>query len=310
MAGTPVAQRARRKPSVPWWRTLRGQERLVGYGFLLPDVLGLTVFVGLPIVGAFWISFHNWSLIGDSTWAGLSNYRTAEHDPAFRDALKITAIYTFSFVPLLYVCSLGLALLVNQKLRFTGLFRMAYFVPFMFSLAISSVVWTLLLDERTGPFNVVLGWVGIPAQAWLGSEKLALASVVAVTLWQSVGFGMIIFLAGLQDIPRSYYEAAVVDGAGPWRRFASITMPLLKPTTAFVLVISFIGALQVFDPIYIMTQGGPANSTTTAVFYIYQQGFKFLQFGYASALSVILFAIILLFTLVQLRVFRQEDLRG
>ena len=282
----------------------------MGYGFLLPDVLGLTFFVGLPIIGAFWISFHNWSLIGDSTWAGSRNYRTAEHDPAFRDALKITAIYTFSFVPLLYVCSLGLALLVNQKLRFTGLFRMAYFLPFMFSLAISSVVWTLLLDEWTGPINVALGWVGIPAQAWLGSERLALASVVAVTLWQSVGFGMIIFLAGLQDIPRSYYEAATVDGAGPWRRFSSITMPLLKPTTAFVLVISFIGALQVFDPIYIMTQGGPANSTTTAVFYIYQQGFKFLQFGYASALWVILFAIILVFTLVQLRVFRQEDLRG
>jgi multiple sugar transport system permease protein len=310
MAGTPVAHRARRKSSVPWWRTLRGQERLVGYGFLLPDVIGLTIFVGLPIVGAFWISFHNWSLLGDATWTGFSNYRTAKDDPAFRDALKITAIYTFSFVPLLYVCSLGLALLVNQKLRFTGLFRMAYFLPFMFSLAISSVVWTLLLDERTGPFNVVLGWVGIPAQAWLGSERLALASVVAVTLWQSVGFGMIIFLAGLQDIPRSYYEAALVDGAGTWRRFTTITMPLLKPTTAFVLVISFIGALQVFDPIYIMTQGGPANSTTTAVFYIYQQGFKFLQFGYASALSVILFAIILVFTLVQLRVFRQEDLRG
>jgi len=219
-------------------------------------------------------------------------------------------MYTFSFVPLLYVCSLGLALLVNAKLHFTGLFRMAYFLPFMFSLAISSVVWTLLLDERLGPVNVALGWVGIDGQPWLGSEKLALASVVMVTLWQGVGFGMIIFLAGLQDIPASYYEAAVVDGAGAWRRFISITMPLLKPTTAFVLVISFISALQVFDPIYIMTQGGPANSTTTAVFYIYQQGFKFLQFGYASALSVVLFAIILVFTLVQLRVFRQEDLRG
>jgi multiple sugar transport system permease protein len=282
----------------------------VGYGFLIPDVVGMTIFLGLPILGAFWISLHNWSMIGSSTWAGLSNYRLVWHDAAFRAALKITAIYACSFVPLFYACSLGLALLVNQKLRLTGLFRTAYFLPFMFSLVISSVAWQLLLDERLGPVNIVLGWVGIPAQAWLGDERLALASVVVVTLWQGIGFGMIIFLAGLQDIPRSYYEAAVVDGAGAWRRFWSITMPMLKPTTAFVVVISSINAIQVFDPIYILTQGGPANSTTTAVYYIYQEGFKYLQFGYASALSVVLFGVILVFTLVQLRVFRQDDLRG
>jgi multiple sugar transport system permease protein len=294
------------RPDVRWWRTRRGQQWLVGYAFLLPDLIGLAVFVVLPIIGAFYISFHDWTGIGKQSWAGIDNYKTLIHDKAFWQSIKITGIYTVSFVPLLYIISLGLALLVNQGLRLTGAMRTAFFAPYMVSLVISSVVWSFMLQDPAVVVNVIIGWFGFAPQSWLGTTDTALISVIVVTLWQSVGYSMIIFLAGLQDIPTSLYEAARVDGAGPWRRFISITLPLLKPTSVFVVLISFIGAFQLFDPIFVMTQGGPANATTTAVYYIYQQAFQYLQLGYASALSVVLFAIILVFSMIQLRVFRDE----
>jgi multiple sugar transport system permease protein len=291
---------------VRWWRTRRAQQRLVGYGFLLPDVLGLAIFVALPILGAFYISFHDWSGIGAREWTGLQNYEDLLSDAAFRDSLEITAVYTVVFVPLLFCISLALALLVNQGLALTGFFRSAFFAPFMVSLVVASVLWGFMLQNPAGVVNEIIGVFGVGPQPWLGSKRFALISVVVVTLWQGVGYSMIIFLAGLQDIPRVYYEAATIDGAGAWTRFRYITLPLLKPTSVFVGLISFIQALQLFDPIFVLTQGGPAGSTTTAVFYIYETAFEFLQLGYASALSVVLFAIILVFSLVQLRVFRTE----
>jgi multiple sugar transport system permease protein len=295
-----------RRP-IRWWRTRRGQQWLVGYGFLLPDLIGLAVFVALPIIGAFYISFHDWTGIGVKHWSGIENYKTLVHDKAFLQSLKVTAIYTFSFVPLLFMISLGLALLVNQGLKLTGVFRTAFFAPYMVSLVVASVVWSFMLQDPAGAINAIIGWFGVAPQEWLGSTKLALVSVILVTLWQGVGYSMIIFLAGLQDIPTVYYDAAKVDGAGAWRRFRAITLPLLKRTSVFVAVISFISAFQLFDPIFVMTQGGPANATTTTVYYIYQQAFQFLQLGYASALSVVLFAIIIVFSLLQLRLFRDES---
>ncbi|TDC47442.1 sugar ABC transporter permease [Jiangella ureilytica] len=290
-----------------WWRTRRGEQRLVGYAFLLPDLLGLAVFVALPILGAFYISFHDWTGIGAREWTGTANYETLLQDQAFRDSLKITAVYTVTFVPLLFVLSLALALLVNRGLALSGFFRSAYFAPFMVSLVVASVVWGFMLQDPGGVLNAILGLFGIEPQPWLGSTRLAMVSVILVTLWQGVGYSMIIFLTGLQDIPKVYYEAAVVDGAGAWRRFRGITLPLLRPTSVFVLLITFISALQLFDPIYVLTQGGPAGATRTTVVYIYETAFQFLQLGYASALSVALFVIILVFSLLQLRIFRHES---
>lgn len=289
-----------------WWRTTRGKERLVGYGFLLPDLIGLAVFAGVPIGLAFYISLEHWSGVGSATFVGLDNYRALLHDSGFLASLRITATYTFTFVPLLFVLSLALAMLVNQRLRGTGFFRGAYFAPFMVSLVVGSVVWQYILQERSGLLNAALGLVGVPPQPWLGSTRLALVSVIMVTLWQAVGYSMVIFLAGLQDIPVQYYDAARVDGATAWQRFRHVTLPLLRPTSVFVLVISFIGAFQLFDPIFVLTQGGPANATRSTVFYIYQTAFESLRIGYASALSVVLFAIILLFTVLQLRMFRHD----
>jgi multiple sugar transport system permease protein len=248
-----------------WWRTPRGEQRVVGYGLLVPAVIGLGVFVVVPIIGAFYISVTDWSLIGDRQYIGLGNYRELAEDAEFRQSLKVTFRYTVLFVPLLYVISLGIALLVNQRLALTGVFRSLYVLPFMLSLIVTSVIWAFMFDERAGILNVVIGKVGVDPQPWLGSTSLAPWALIIVTLWQSVGYSMIIFLAGLQDIPRDYYEAATIDGAGAWRQFVTITLPLLKPTSAFVIVISLIGAIQLFDPIFVLTQGGPFNSTTTAL---------------------------------------------
>jgi multiple sugar transport system permease protein len=289
-----------------WWRTPRGEQRLVGYGLLLPAVIGLGVFVVAPIIGAFYISTTDWSGIGDRQAIGMDNYRELLEDEEFRNSLEVTFRYTVWFVPLLFVISLGLAMLVNQKLVLTGVFRTLYFLPFMISLVVSSIIWVFIFDERAGILNEILGVFGIAPQPWLGSVALAPWALIIVTLWQSVGYAMIIFLAGLQDIPRDYYEAATIDGAGAWRRFRTITLPLLKPTSAFVLVISIIGAIQLFDPIFVMTQGGPFDSTTTAVFYMYQTAFQYFRFGYASALAVVLFLILLVTSLVTLRLFRHE----
>jgi multiple sugar transport system permease protein len=281
----------------------RKSEAIAGYLFLLPDVIGLTLFVALPIAAAGYLSLHDWNGLSDPVFVGFANFQELLADAAFMDALRITVTYVVLFVPSVMILSLALAMLVNQKLRFTWFFRSAYFVPAMFSLVVASVVWTQMYQQRSGLLNSVLGAVGIAPQPWLGAPSQALLAVVIVALWQGVGYSMIIFLAGLQDIPAEYYEAAAIDGAGGWQRFWWITLPLLRRTTLFVAITSLIAAFQVFDPIYVLTSGGPANSTTTSVYYVYENAFFFLRFGYASAMSVVLFLIILAFTGVQLKLF-------
>jgi multiple sugar transport system permease protein len=279
---------------------------VIGYAFIAPDAIGLFVFVAIPILGAAWISLTDWQGLSDPNFVGLSNYQDAFHDAQFFDSLKVTGLYVGAFVPSLFCISLGLAILVNQKLRGTTLFRGAYFMPVMLSLVVASVIWSFIFEERAGLLNQALAAVGAPKQPWLGSTRLALGSVVVVALWQAVGYSMVIFLAGLQDIPQDFYDAAKVDGASGLQRFWRITLPLLKPTSLFVLVITFIGSFQVFDPVFILTRGGPASATSATVFYIYENAFQFFRIGYASALAILLFAVIFVFTLIQLRLFRTE----
>jgi multiple sugar transport system permease protein len=290
----------------PRWWNQRSEEIVVGYAFLAPDLIGLVVFIAIPILGAAWISLTDWQGLSDPNFVGLTNYQDAFHDAQFFDSLKVTGLYVGTFVPCLFAISLGLAVLVNQKLRGTTLLRGAYFMPVMLSLVVASVIWSFIFEERAGVLNQALIAVGASPQPWLGSTRLALASVVVVALWQAVGYSMIIFLAGLQDIPQEFYDAAKVDGASALQRFWRITLPLLKPTSAFVLVVTFIGSFQVFDPVYILTNGGPANATSATVFYIFENAFHFFRIGYASALALLLFAVIFVFTVVQLRLFRTE----
>jgi len=282
----------------------RHVEPITGYLFLLPDFLGLLAFLIIPIAYAFFISLHDWNGLSSMRWNGLDNYAKLFSDAQFWDSLKITATYTLIYVPVVYTVSLGLALLVNQRLPSTRFFRTIFFVPVVLSLVVSSLMWKYIFDERAGLLNFLVGLIGIQPQPWLGSVELALPSIIIVSVWIQMGYFMVIFIAGLQDIPREYYEAARIDGANRWQMFLRITLPLLKPTSLFVIVISLIGSFQVFDQVWVMTKGGPARATQVTAVYIYQQAFQYLNLGYGSAVAFVLFIVILGFSLLQFRLLR------
>ena len=272
------------------------REWLAAALFVAPDALGLLVFLGVPMVLALGLGFFEVSGFGGIAFAGLDNYRKMFADPLFFDSLKVTVLYVAGFVVGVFVVSLGLALLVRQKIPFVGFFRSLFFLPHVVSLVVVGLVWQFMLTDGVGVVNQVLESVGIGGRSWLGDPQLALGTVVIVSIWFFMGYYMIIFLAGLQEIPREYYDAAKIDGARAWQLFRHITWPLLKPTSFFVLLVSTItgvAGLQAFDLIYVMTKGGPANSTSLGIFYIYQQAFQFNDYGYAAAMSSFLVLLLL-----------------
>ncbi len=280
------------------------REWVAAYLFLLPDALGLFVFLGLPMVLALGLGFFDVSGFGTYTFVGWANYQRMLNDPLFLGSLGTTARYVLVLVPGLYVSGLGLALLVKRPWPAIGLFRGMLFLPNVVSLVVVGLIWQFLLVDRIGVVNVLLSRVGLGGRSWLGNPDLALGTLLAVTIWFLMGFYMLIFLAGLQEIPREFYDAARIDGAGPVRAFFSVTLPLLTPTIFFNVVLNTIGSFQVFDRAYVLTGGGPNNATLTMVLYLYHRGFgeygRF-EFGYASALAWALFAIILVFTLALVR---------
>ncbi|MFJ6070382.1 carbohydrate ABC transporter permease [Streptomyces sp. NPDC093065] len=262
------------------------REWLAAALFLAPDVLGLLVFVAVPMVLSIALSFFQVSGFGSYEWIGLGNYERMMNDPLFWDSMKITGLYVVILVPVLFCVSLGLGLLVKQKLPGMGVYRTALFLPYVISLVVVGVLWKFLLDEQTGAVNRAMRAAGLDGESWLGSPSLALGCVIAVMVWVMMGYYMIIFLSGLQEIPKEYYEAAKLDGAGPWTQFRSITWPLLRPTSFFVLMMSTVAAITGgLDLIFVLTNGGPANGTSLAIFYIYQQAFGFGEYGYASAMG-------------------------
>jgi ABC-type sugar transport system permease subunit len=283
---------------------IRRQRYLTAAAFLLPAAVGILLFSIVPIAQALRNSVFDYSLLNpDKIPVGLENYERALNDPVFRVALKNTLAYTVLLVACQTVMALALALLLRQRLRGLAFFRSAFFVPVITSLVVVSTVWKLLY-RSDGFINAFLRTVGLPAQPFLTSESQALASLVAMGVWKDVGFYMLIFLAGVQAIPLELYESAFIDGASPWKAFTGITLPLLRRPTAFVVVVGTIAAFKVFTPVYLMTDGGPAESTMVIVFYIFRTAFRYFQMGYASAMSVILLAIVLVMTLIQFRVLR------
>jgi multiple sugar transport system permease protein len=277
------------------------REWLAGYLFVLPDSLGLLIFLGLPMALSLVLGFFEVDGFGSYRFAGLDNYIRMISDPLFWSAARVTALYAVMLVPLLYVCGLGLALLVQQTNRFNGVMRLMFFAPHMVSLVVVAVVWQFMVVDKIGVISRVAPMVGLGGLSFLGDPNFALITVVVVSLWFLMGFYMLIFLGGLQDIPAPYYEAAEIDGAGPVARFWYITLPLLKPTSFFVLMVSMVAAVaggQAFDIIYVMTKGGPANSTAVLIVYIYQQAFGFGAFGYAAAMASILVIVLMLLTAV------------
>lgn len=269
--------------------------------FLGPSLLALLAFSIGPMLGTVWVSLQDWNLIRDARFIGLGNYRELWGDEDFHRALRNTLYYLVGYLPLVMAGGLGLALLVNSRLKGVGLFRAMYFLPVVTSWVVVALLWKWLLNPSDGLVNWLLGLVGIDGPGWWTSRTWAMPSVIVASAWKDLGFVMVILLAGLQSIDETLYEAAKLDGAGAWQRLRSITIPMLTPSLFFVTVISLINGFQVFDQVWVMTEGGPAGSSTVVVEQIVKNTFSFGRAGYASAMSVVLFVIILIVTAAQLR---------
>jgi len=275
--------------------------RLIVALFLAPSLVPLVLFLVLPMVSSIALSFLSWDLLTSPRWVGLANYRGLLHDSEFHSALFHTLYFVAGYLPLVFGGGLLLALALNQQLKGVAWLRTLYFLPVVTSWVVVSLVWKWLLNPQYGIVNRLLGFVGVHGPGWWLDPGWAMPSIIFASAWKDLGFTMVIFLAGLQAIPHEYYEAAALDGAGRWSRFRNITLPLLSPASFFVVVISLINNIQVFDQVWVMTQGGPAGSTTVVVQQIVQNAFSYGRMGYAAAMSWVLFAIILVVTAVQLR---------
>ncbi|MFC4075671.1 carbohydrate ABC transporter permease [Salinithrix halophila] len=281
----------------------------MGYLFTLPVIVSLTVFLIGPILYAFYLSFQQFTFLNPdlSQFVGWDNYMRLLQDKRFHTALKNTSFYSLGVVPVQVSIALLLALIVNSRLRGKTFFRVAYFLPTVTSTVAVSVMF-LFLFKRDGLVNAFLSLFGVEGRSWMLDIDFALPSIMLMAVWTTVGQFMVIYLAGLQDIPSDLYDAAEVDGAGPFRQFWHITLPLLKPTTFFIVVMSIIGTFQVFDQMYVISkgEGGPLDSTLTVVLYLYNVAFKDFEMGYASAIAFFLFAVILVLTLIQRKFFGEE----
>jgi ABC-type sugar transport system permease subunit len=288
--------------------TLVVRNSLLGWSFLLPNFLGFAVLTLVPVGALFYISFTDWNVFGKAHWIGFHNFHRLLHDESFRTAFENTLYYTVFHVPLTLAASLGLALLLNRKLRGVGFFRTAAFFPYITSIVAIAVVWNMMLSPERGPVNHLLNVIGIShPPGWSTSATWSMPTVIIVGTWREMGYFMLLFLAGLQTVPPEVHDAAKVDGANAWQRFRNVTLPYLRPTTFFVVVILTIWSLKVFDVILVMTNGGPGESTLVLSQYIYKTGFQNREFGYASAVSVALFFICILVTAVQFAVNRRRN---
>lgn len=282
------------------------REAIDGYLMLLPTVLGVGIFFVVPLGVSLYLSFTNARLAGPQAFNGVNNYVQAFNDTKFRLALSNTFWFTLWTMLLSIPPALGLALLLNQQIRGRAFFRALFFVPVVASVVGITLVWRYLLNYDFGYVNYVMSLVGLERVAWLNNPRTALWGVIIVVVWRTIGYNLVIFLAGLQGIPRQLYEASSLDGANRWQQFRFITLPMLSPTSFFIVVTTLINTLQEFPVPYALGAtrsgaAGPADSMLTIVFYLYQQGFDRFRMGYASALAWILFAMIMVFTVIQFR---------
>ncbi|MFY1692997.1 carbohydrate ABC transporter permease [Plantactinospora sp. WMMB782] len=284
------------------------RNTVAGWSFILPNFVGFAVLTLLPVVVLFYVAFTDWNVFGVAEWTGTANFRRMWGDASFWTALRNTVYYTVFHIPLTLAASLGLALLLNRKLRGVRFFRTVAFFPYITSIVAIAIVWNQLFSPEYGPINALLGAVGVDsAPGWTTSSTWSMPAVIIVGTWRYMGYYMLLFLAGLQTIPAQLYEAAETDGATPWQRFVHVTLPGLRHTTFFVTVLLTIESFKVFDLILVMTGGGPGQSTLVLSQYIYQKGFGENQFGYASAVSVVLFAICFGITVVQFMVNKRRN---
>jgi multiple sugar transport system permease protein len=283
---------------------MRAREAIHGYIFMLPAILGLLIFLLGPIVVSLYLSFTRYDLLTPPQWIGLGNYQTLFKDPLFWQSLRVSALYSVISVPLGLAFSLLAAVLLDQKMRGIAIFRSIYYLPTVISGVGVAMLWRWMFNSQYGVINVLLGKLGIDGPSWITDERWALPALIFASLW-GIGGTMLIFLAGLQGIPTELYEAAEIDGAGRFRQFLAITVPMLSHVTFFNLVLGIIGALQNFTDAFVMTGGGPNNATLFLTLYLYRNAFLYLNMGFASAVAWVLFLIVLMLTLA---VFRSSPL--
>lgn len=304
--------------------TYRKRETRRALLYIFPTYLVISTFIIIPIFFSFYLSFNKWNLLGNMKFVGISNYRKLFQTEEFQKALLNTFYYTFITVPIGVALSLILALMLNSKIKGISFYRTAYFIPVMTSLVASAFIWQWIfqsqngilnyllrliglkplswLNEPKGIFSVLFESFGVRIPKWLGGPSVTLVAISIMSIWKNTGYYMIIFLAGLQNIPKTLYEAAEMDGAGPVKKFFSITMPILSPTTYFILIMSVILSFQVFELVAVTTQGGPLNASLVIVYFIYQRAFRFLEVGHASSAAYVLFTIVLILTYFQVKI--------
>ena len=277
------------------------------YLFILPFALIFIVITLLPIFFGIYISFNEWGIVGDPEWVGLDNFREAMQDDWIPKVWGNTFQMAALVVPGTVIVALLMALWINREQWFSGPIRTAFFAPHVVAITVTAIIWIWIFEKETGLLNLALYGVGIPKQGWLTTSKWVIQSISLVTIWQAVGFHMVILLAGLKEIPAELGEAAVIDGASAWQAFWRITLPLLTPALGLVITLEIISAFRIFGQVYLMTGGGPGGHSATIVSYIYHEGFVRFRLGFAAALSLLLFLTILLFTLLRARLVREHS---
>ena len=295
---TSIAEPLRAQAKKSFW-TMARRDAAAGYLFIAPQLTGIVIFVLIPVGLVFWYSLHEWNVLaGSFRFTGTANYQRLFNDPAMGEVLSVTAVFSAGLAVLNMGMALGLALLLNQKLRGMVIFRTLFFSPVVVSLVAWTVVWSFLLQDNGG-INGMLQSIGVDGPNWLRHPTTAMISVIVVQALKNVGLNMILFLAALQGVPRELFEAARVDGVPRFKQFYRITLRMISPTILLASIVTIVGALQVFAQIMILTQGGPGFSTTVLVYYLYQQAFQFYLFGYGSTLSIVLLLIVGALTLIQ-----------
>ncbi len=288
-----------------WKNRARRHTMLMGYLFVAPMALYVLIVHFIPIASSLYLSFTDYNILTAPKWVGVANYvKLLFRDDLFRRAMRNTAQYALEVLPLNIAISLALALLVNRATRGIVIFRTLFYLPVVTSIIAVSMIWLWLYEPRSGLINLILGKLGVGPVNWLGSPALALHSLVLMRVWRGVGWNMVIYLAGLQGIPQYLYEAAEIDGASGLGKFRYITWPMLKPVTYYIIVMGLISTFQTFGEVYAMTGGGPLDSTTTVAFLVYQRAFQYFEMGEASAVAFLLFGVILVLSLVNIRYFQ------
>lgn len=303
---TAVRQIEPSRPKPAWVKRWFKEETIIAWVFLIPSLIGFVAFYAIPAIRGLTISFTDWDLLTEPSNVGLENYRTLIQDEDFWNALKVTFAYVVWNIPIQTAIAIGIAVMMDRLTK-SSIVRGVLLLPWLMPNVVVALLWLWLMDPRLGLINVALDTIGLDTIAFLGDPSTAIASIAGINIWRHMGYTALLIFAGLQTIPKSVYEAASIDGASEARTFFSITLPLLRPVLVFVLVTSVIGSFQIFDTVAITTEGGPVNATEVINWLIYEQAFVRFNMGYATTVSIALFLILIIVSLVQMRILRADE---